>query len=110
MRSGQQLFRIGPNTVFKARAEGILRLLEHSAVGGNCALSVFQSALPNCRAFSLHDCSPFSQCLCWNLGVRFSAASQGYIQYSDPVEARACFAWPRVAFSADKWLMFWLTR
>ncbi len=58
MRRRDQFFRIGADTVFKTRAEGILRIGEHAAVGGNGALAIFQTTLPGCRSFAFHDLSP----------------------------------------------------
>src|SRR5579872_6576019 len=47
MGSCDQLFGIGADAVFKARAKGILGLFQHPALAGNGALAVLQSAAPN---------------------------------------------------------------
>src|SRR6267142_2672280 len=54
MRRSKKFFRIRTHTIFKSRAEGILRLLQDAAVGGNRALTVFQTTLPDCRCLALH--------------------------------------------------------
>ena len=41
---GEQFFGVCADTVFKARAEGILRLFKSAAVGGNGAFTGFQIA------------------------------------------------------------------
>jgi hypothetical protein len=77
----QQLFGIGSNAVFKARAVGVLRLLQDAAVRRNRALPIFQTALPNRGCFSLHDFSPFGSFVPSELTeVRFSGLVEGYIQ------------------------------
>jgi len=59
VRGGQKFFRICPYAVFKARAEGVLRLLQNATIGRNGPFPVFQTALPYRRCFALHAFSPF---------------------------------------------------
>jgi hypothetical protein len=81
VRRSEQLLGIGPNAVFKARAVGVLRLLQDAAVRRNRALPIFQTALPNRGCFSLHDFSPFGSFVPSELTeVRFSGLVEGYIQ------------------------------
>jgi hypothetical protein len=55
----EELLGICAHPVFKARAVGVLRLLQDAAIGRNRAPPIFQTALPNCGCFALHDFSPF---------------------------------------------------
>src|SRR5260370_14798958 len=59
VRGCEELLGICAHTVFKARAVGVLRLLQDAAVCRNRALPIFQSALPNRRCLALHAFSPF---------------------------------------------------
>src|SRR5271155_2316151 len=55
VRGGEQLFRVGAYAVLKARAEAVLRVLERAALGADAAFTVFESTVPNCAAFAIHD-------------------------------------------------------
>src|SRR5712664_3092992 len=54
MRRSKKFLRIRTHTIFKSRAERILRLLQDAAVGGNRALAILQTTLPDCRCLALH--------------------------------------------------------
>src|SRR5580693_9151387 len=60
----QKFFRICSHSIFKPRAEGILRVLERATVSGDCSLTGLQIALPNCRCFALHDVTSSSASNC----------------------------------------------
>ena len=51
----QQFLRISADTIFKARTEGILRLIQDAALRRERTFSIFEIALPNRTCFSLHD-------------------------------------------------------
>src|ERR1700674_1138973 len=63
---GQQLLRISTHAVLKARAKGILRLLEDAAVSGNRAFAGLQVTLPDGTCFALHAVSPCFYLKLWN--------------------------------------------
>src|SRR5713101_5819909 len=54
MRRSEKFFRIGTHSIFKPRAERILRLLQDATVRGNRALAILQTTLPDCRCLALH--------------------------------------------------------
>src|SRR5208282_3874377 len=53
MRGRKQFFGIRADTVFEARAEGILRAFQRAAIGGNGTLTGFQVAVPYCGSVAL---------------------------------------------------------
>src|SRR6266446_1987750 len=54
MRCCEKFLRVRTHTIFKSRAERILRLLQDATVRGNRALAILQTALPDCRCLALH--------------------------------------------------------
>src|SRR6266404_64164 len=65
MRCCKKFLRIRAHSIFKSRAERVLSLLQDAAVGGNRALAILQTTLPDCRCLALHV----------SLLLRFSSAS-----------------------------------
>lgn len=51
---GNEFLGIGADAVFEARAEGVLRFLEHAALCGYGAFAILQTSAPDCRCFSFH--------------------------------------------------------
>src|SRR5713101_6560520 len=89
---GEQLFGIRADAVFKTRAEGILRLLEHPALGGERSLAVLQAAVTDGRCFALHailSCQIVRWILIRRIG--FPTREQGYILLESPSPRRPNF-------------------
>src|ERR1700719_1677207 len=83
VRGGQQLFGIGADSIFKTSAEGILSLLQHTAVGGQSTFAVLESAGPHCRCFAIHKrLFSFFRVITLMLEIRFWAIEEGYIERS----------------------------
>ena len=89
MSGREQFFGIGAYAIFEAGAEGILRLLEDAAVGGNGAFAGLEIALPDGACFSLHTVSlsllkPLKVLI---PEIRFVDAFEGYIERGEGVES-----------------------
>src|SRR5260370_2526525 len=56
VRRSEQLFRVSAHTVFKSRAERILRLLQDAALCRERPSPALKISLPNPASLSLHNC------------------------------------------------------